>query len=289
MHAPSKPTGFTLIELLVVIAIIAILAAILFPVFAQAREKARAITCVSNEKQIGLGFLQYVQDYDERFPPAQEYPDAAGNSLLWMSFVYPYIKSGDNAPLSGDTFPQTSGTSGVFVCPDFPVPQDGTTYGVNITIDSVYYGSTLTPPPPPATLAQLQTPSDTVLVSEMGADDGGGEYDYFDPEEDYWASGMGTAGGNYLDYTHYDLGYNSQDAVYTNCDATSAQIAAGNYTYGGCGMTPRYRHTNTSNFIFSDGHAKAIVIGQLSWYRNIYVQGNYEALECPTNGFCAPY
>ncbi|MFA0737619.1 MAG: hypothetical protein LKKZDAJK_000711 [Candidatus Fervidibacter sp.] len=60
--------GFTLIELLVVIAIIAILAAILFPVFSQAREKARQVTCVSNMKNIGMSLMQYVQDYDETFP-----------------------------------------------------------------------------------------------------------------------------------------------------------------------------------------------------------------------------
>ena len=66
----SKPKqqGFTLIELLVVIAIIAILAAILFPVFAKAREKARQASCSSNEKQLGLGIIQYVQDNDEMFP-----------------------------------------------------------------------------------------------------------------------------------------------------------------------------------------------------------------------------
>ena len=64
----SRKRGFTLIELLVVIAIIAILAAILFPVFARAREKARQSSCLSNVKQIGLGMMMYVQDYDERFP-----------------------------------------------------------------------------------------------------------------------------------------------------------------------------------------------------------------------------
>ncbi|RYX82053.1 DUF1559 domain-containing protein [bacterium] len=83
--------GFTLIELLVVIAIIAILAAILFPVFARARENARRASCQSNLKQIGLGILQYCQDYDERFPLAVNGSDIA--PVGWADSIQPYLKS----------------------------------------------------------------------------------------------------------------------------------------------------------------------------------------------------
>lgn len=86
--------GFTLIELLVVIAIIAILAAILFPVFARARENARRASCQSNMKQIGLGLLQYTQDYDERLPLNHQNSYTGNGSYLgWAQLVQPYIKS----------------------------------------------------------------------------------------------------------------------------------------------------------------------------------------------------
>src|SRR3984957_10656640 len=94
--------AFTLIELLVVIAIIAILAAILFPVFAQAREQARKTTCLSNVKELGLGTLMYVQDYDETFPISwgngnnftgnPDPTDLLANN--WYNAIYPYIKNG---------------------------------------------------------------------------------------------------------------------------------------------------------------------------------------------------
>ena len=114
----NKRSGFTLIELLVVIAIIAILAAILFPVFAQAREKARTISCLSNTKQIGLSVMMYVQDYDETFfsqPWPGGCPDPgywagaqAGQPLQhWATLLYPYVKNGQ-----------------VFHCPSFT----GSTY-----------------------------------------------------------------------------------------------------------------------------------------------------------------
>lgn len=120
----QKRKAFTLIELLVVIAIIAILAAILFPVFARARENARRSSCLSNLKQIGLGAMMYIQDYDERYPQAYWYKSAtftksasdyvtqtkagtpgarfrtgdaggspSGNYVSWMDLIHPYVKS----------------------------------------------------------------------------------------------------------------------------------------------------------------------------------------------------
>jgi prepilin-type N-terminal cleavage/methylation domain-containing protein/prepilin-type processing-associated H-X9-DG protein len=91
--------GFTLIELLIVIAIITLLAAILFPVFARARESARRASCQSNLKQIGLGLLQYVQDYDERMPFVYNGQNTVNGSdvdyegYMWMDAIYPYVKS----------------------------------------------------------------------------------------------------------------------------------------------------------------------------------------------------
>ncbi|NLO06640.1 MAG: DUF1559 domain-containing protein [candidate division WS1 bacterium] len=89
----SRDRGFTLIELLVVIAIIAILAAILFPVFARAREKARQSSCLSNVKQIGLGMMMYVQDYDERFPVLYYTPPAPAVRVDVVMMINPYINN----------------------------------------------------------------------------------------------------------------------------------------------------------------------------------------------------
>ncbi|RYX83111.1 DUF1559 domain-containing protein [bacterium] len=89
---PKK--AFTLIELLVVIAIIAILAAILFPVFGRARENARRASCQSNLKQIGLGLMQYTQDYDERLPGRFQGPAGElSETYSWRRVIYPYTKS----------------------------------------------------------------------------------------------------------------------------------------------------------------------------------------------------
>ena len=129
-HIRNIAKGFTLIELLVVIAIIAILAAILFPVFARARENARRSSCQSNLKQLGLGFMQYTQDYDEAYPSnyinigVNTDPSMGGvawfgsNEFHWAQMMHPYTKSNQiaycpsSSIVSAPAFP-TAGHYGV--------------------------------------------------------------------------------------------------------------------------------------------------------------------------------
>src|SRR5579872_3651350 len=101
--------GFTLIELLVVIAIIAILAGILLPVFAQARERARQSSCLNNQKQLGMAVLSYTQDNNEKMPIPTDTGNAA-TTLGWAGRIYPYVNS-----------------TGVFACPNdgTPLPAPG--------------------------------------------------------------------------------------------------------------------------------------------------------------------
>jgi len=116
----SRTSAFTLIELLVVIAIIAILAAILFPVFAQARAKARAITCLSNEKEIGLGMMMYFQDYDESAPFFRIVGDGdwwTSRMMNWKDLIYPYLKSGGRPYNNGQPY-KDQGNGGLFICPE---------------------------------------------------------------------------------------------------------------------------------------------------------------------------
>lgn len=120
MAMRASRRGFTLIELLVVIAIIAILAAILFPVFAQARESARKASCLSNTKQLGLGTMMYVQDYDEYYPcnswdtpfiPTTDHESRSATypaATQWPWRIMPYLKNKQ-----------------IFVCPSDPDPKNG--------------------------------------------------------------------------------------------------------------------------------------------------------------------
>ncbi len=168
--SPRRSSGFTLIELLVVIAIIAILAAILFPVFAQAREKARSISCLSNTKQQGTALTMYVQDFDETLPMGGWAATIDGISCQsrWYRDLYPYVKSLDvyvcpsmtDDPIPGVAgyyrptlynFPRSPGDTGLY-----PTSPGG--YAINANL--VNYGSAS------KTLAEIPDSSGTFIVCD---------------------------------------------------------------------------------------------------------------------------
>ena len=139
--------GFTLIELLVVIAIIAILAAILFPVFAKAREKARQSSCSANVKQIMLACLQYAQDYDETMPYASRWGADPTAGPYWYQYLEPYMKSGQ-----------------VVLCPSSLSTAQG--YGWNYQNFGYRSSAGAFSSNPGRKLAVLEVPAETILIGD---------------------------------------------------------------------------------------------------------------------------
>ena len=188
----SRRRGFTLIELLVVIAIIAILAAILFPVFQKVRENARRAKCASNMKQIGVATLQYTQDYDESYSDGW-HPDAAGNTgpdtqcglQMWRISLLPFIGGGEAIPTrNGDIYAGSPGgnivaaswnSDNVFSCPDRPTSAayGPTSIGYNQAALTGGWDDSLTGPAQVneykgKKLSQLISPSNLVAYCDAG-------------------------------------------------------------------------------------------------------------------------
>lgn len=226
----KRQSGFTLIELLVVIAIIAILAAILFPVFAQARDKARQASCLSNMKQVGTGLLMYSQDYDETLARSWYGPEgylpttkagATPDRYKWMDAIYPYIKNEQ-----------------VFSCPsapkDFPYM---TRERLPVRDDNRFYGSySMNQAGGPnfspwgRSLAAVDLPADTVWVVD----------------------GSGTHPGNGYAYDFYWEPVNNPPAI----DATKKPKTLANSVFE--------RHQETVTVLWCDGHVKATKLDQLA-------------------------
>ena len=246
--------AFTLIELLVVIAIIAILAAILFPVFAQAREKARSISCLSNCKQMGLAWMMYVQDYDEKFPAVgwSNAPDNTHHAIMpdgreyhgytvWPLLIYPYIKNGGTR--------NTQVSPSIFICPSDPDAADvgqgdpdkgenpyinwwgkpiPMSYGVNQDITWADPGGELS-------LAGINYPGSTYLTADLYKKD---------------TIGFGSWDDGYYKGSTFNRARFSKNCGGLIDDNGQPRLAEGT------DPLQCVRHQQGGNYVFSDGHAK---------------------------------
>lgn len=226
----QKGQGFTLIELLVVIAIISILASILFPVFARARENARRTSCISNLKQIGLGTMMYVQDYDGRYPlgyyvvPSGTVgPDGQifyDGVVFWEQMVSPYIKNGQLffCPDTAHSYSDPTGASSQWA------NMLSGNYGINelIAVD----GNSGGPSNTTGNEAAMPSPSADYLIMDFGIY-GFQPYYVLNPTGSYYLPGVGAEG--------------------ISCSSVSASLASD------CNNG---RHFGGSTVAFADGHSK---------------------------------
>jgi prepilin-type N-terminal cleavage/methylation domain-containing protein/prepilin-type processing-associated H-X9-DG protein len=271
--------GFTLIELLVVIAIIAILAAILFPVFAKVREKARQTTCLSNEKQIGLGIIQYVSDYSETWPEGSNSHTNAIPGQGWAALVYPYVKS-----------------TGVFKCPDDPTTISAAgalpvSYAFNSNAAGTQNGGLNIP----ATDSSFNAPANTVALFEVN----GPTANIASPLS-LSATGDGasevSATPDATNSSFADDGFNASSSVAVKAvgatpavpiyygtsetgsytDAQLANVKFGAYDAGNA------IHSGGANYLLADGHAKWLRGAAVSPGQSAVLSGTDEVIGTQT-------
>jgi prepilin-type N-terminal cleavage/methylation domain-containing protein/prepilin-type processing-associated H-X9-DG protein len=273
LSSPTTRRGFTLIELLVVIAIIAILAAILFPVFAQAREKARQTSCLSNVKQMNLGHLMYAQDFDETLAINRECnnpggaPCIAGRAIFgWVDLIEPYVKNRQIFKCPSDpvrAVPLPPGTLNMQgqIAVTGHVWNAGTNLGGDFRSSYARNNNFANNGTYTAALASVEFPSSTILMFEHAANSGGG------------ANGNERGSGSAYTIVRDPLIQAGAGCVYNGVGTDVNQNARSNFfnlltpqqQSNERGRLASSRHSGGANYGFIDGHAK--------WYRPENIRG----------------
>jgi len=250
-----RKRGFTLIELLVVIAIIAILAAILFPVFAQAREQARTTSCLSNNKQLGTGMMMYLQDYDENFPSWNwNFFCGGGNNgaprdsgAFWTMAIYPYVKNAALYKCPDDTLVQYDSWAG---CSDDAGSHDMFTKNSNYV--SYGFGEIYGNQPkyagysaPSHCLMFADSATQLVSIAPVG----------------WWNSNINSI------VARAAFGNDTSWNIFTEGGTWSESWTATDFRshFSDAALNNATRHHGGSNITFADGHAKYSTWSQLTW------------------------
>jgi prepilin-type N-terminal cleavage/methylation domain-containing protein/prepilin-type processing-associated H-X9-DG protein len=260
----KRNSAFTLIELLVVIAIIAILAAILFPVFAQAREKARQATCLSNLKQIGLGAVMYAQDYDEVWCGNL----TRGTQIFWWQVLPPYIqRASGNVGFGGQA--ADAAATGVYTCPSASNPFESLVRNATGTDPDRYRLNYI----PVGLVVEYN------FVTGSGSNGGPAMAQITKPAQSAWLTDNGnwrlTTGSNgEFGFFYRDIVGNVQSgnmnraisavggAANANADCAASDAVSAVYCptakaqRNGGSRRVSYRHSGGANFSYMDGHAK---------------------------------
>ncbi len=285
----TQSRAFTLIELLVVIAIIAILAAILFPVFAQAKAAAKKTQSLSNNKNQNAGIQIYLGDSDDVLPFAEAGCDNNNTQVQWYAIVHPYIKNGTTQRNAVTGNLEAYGNGGIWRDPSHPDEKQGQQYGVNRELFSanfcpdLYQGGVVTPS---INATAVDSPADKIAIGIKNKNGPTWSYPYFSGDEWMWTARFKRdAGGNVIsDGSEIQSGLAPRDWGYVmnkDCYGNSQSMEE-------CGAALSYRYNGQTIVSYLDGHAQSAAKGRLGWWKNVAHNSGFRWWKetwYPYNGF----